>query len=187
VIYYIKEFIINFIHMLKNPSTMSIENVAKYIIKEFHNPTRKLIEKLRIVITDLNEEDTKAYPKLKFLWELFIQFKSEYLKHMENEEITTFPTIIKYEKILNNKNISLLQWDKQYLNYVEMKNEHESFNSYLVSIISLFDWLDLNKKINNLYNIFIEIQNNNLEHAELENNIIYPKWIEFQDKLLWKS
>ena len=173
--------------MLKNPGTLSIEKITKYIIKDFHIPTRKLLEKLRTKITEINDEDIKAYPKLSYLGELFIQFKSEYLKHMEKEEITTFPTIIKYEKILNSKNITLLQWDKQYLNYVEMKNEHDSFNSYLTSIIGLFEWLTLNKKIKNLYNYFTDIQKNNVEHANLENDIVYPKWEEFQNKLLWKK
>lgn len=171
--------------MLKNANDLSLEDVMDYIIKEFHIPTRKSLENIKELIQDIDDEDIKNFPKLQYLWELYIQFKSEYLKHMENEEIITFPTILKYEKIMNLWNRDMLKINDQHLNYVEMRNEHDIFTSYLLSIIELFEGLDLDRKIKKIQQEFLDIQEKNVEHADLENDIVYPKWAELQIKILW--
>lgn len=171
--------------MKKDLNGKSLEKITKYIIKNYHDSNRKVLEKLKFMINDINDEDIKLYPKLQYLNELFLQFKSEYLKHMEKEELITFPTIIKYEKIFKSDKKVLPNDIK--LNYIEMKNEHDVFGSYLVSINELFKVEGLNKKIKKLAKMFYDIQENNLYHAELENNIVYPSWNDLQNKLFSKK
>ncbi|NDK07988.1 hypothetical protein EOM39_01935 [Candidatus Gracilibacteria bacterium] len=171
--------------MKKDLNGKSLEKITKYIIKNYHDSNRKVLEKLKFMINDINDEDIKLYPKLQYLNELFLQFKSEYLKHMEKEELITFPTIIKYEKIFKSDKKVLPNDIK--LNYIEMKNEHDVFGSYLVSINELFKVEGLNKKIKKLAKMFYDIQENNLYHAELENNIVYPSGNDLQNKLFSKK
>lgn len=171
--------------MKKDLNGKSLEKITKYIIKNYHDSNRKVLEKLKFMINDINDEDIKLYPKLQYLNELFLQFKSEYLKHMEKEELITFPTIIKYEKIFKSDKKVLPNDIK--LNYIEMENEHDVFGSYLVSINELFKVEGLNKKIKKLAKMFYDIQENNLYHAELENNIVYPSWNDLQNKLFSKK
>jgi len=171
--------------MNTNLESLSLEEIINYILKDFHIPTKKYLEELKSKVSEIKENDIANFPKLEFLGELFIQFKWEYLKHMEREELITFPTIIKYEKILTNNSKNLKNLNETRLNYIEMKNEHDVFASYLLNIISLFDsYENLNFTLQELSNSFKTIQKNNEEHAYIENNIIYPKWNEFQDKLI---
>lgn len=171
--------------MKKDLNGKSLEKITKYIIKNYHDSNRKVLEKLKFMVNDITDDDIKLYPKLQYLNELFLQFKSEYLKHMEKEELITFPTIIKYEKLLKLER-EVLPNDIQ-LNYVEMKNEHDIFGSYLISINELFKIEGMNKKIKKLAKMFYDINENNLYHSELENNIVYPTWNDLQNKLFTKK
>ena len=174
----------------KEVEYMNLKELVKYITKTFHEPLRKDIKNLDVPIEIINDKYSKKYPELWYLQELFSQFKKEILKHITREDFITFPAIIKFERIITDDLIHLsddYEIMNKMINDVKMINEHLEFDSYLNSIISLLDRSDANwKKINEfetVKSIFNTIHENNIIHSRLENNNLYSKWEQLQDRL----
>lgn len=174
----------------KNIEDMSLVQLVDYITKTYHEPLRKNLKELDILVESLNNNHTKNYPELVHLKDLFWQFKTEILKHITKEDFVTFPSILRFEKIYTDKIIELsddFELMDKLVNDVVMKNQHTEFNLYLSSIIDLLEWSDIKNKWVNEYEtakkIFLNIQEENITHSEIENTDLYFKWIELQNKL----
>lgn len=174
----------------KNVENMSLTWLVKYITKTFHEPVRKNLQKLDLLVASIIINHTKNYPELVNLQELFYQFKTEVLKHVTKEDLVVFPVILKYERIYTDKLINLsdnFEVINSLVNDIVMKNQHWEFNLYLSSIIELLEWSDINnkgiKEFETAKSIFISIQQANLVHAKLENEDLYFKWMYLQNKL----
>jgi len=83
----------NFIEISKK----SMGELIDYIVDEFHSPLRVDLEKLDKLIEDiyivLENKKKILLPK-----EIFKQFKSEIIEHINKEEKDFFPEIINLEK-----------------------------------------------------------------------------------------
>lgn len=174
----------------QNIEEMSMEKLVEYITKTFHEPLRKDLKKLEEPVSIIINEYTSNFPDLVYLKELYTQFKSEILKHITREDFITFPSIIKYEKILSDKYIDLsdnLEIMDKLIYDVRMQNEHSDFEFYLNSIIGLFKWSKINntwvKVFENLKLLFIKIHDDLIIHSNLENKDLYSKWLKLQEEL----
>ena len=174
----------------KNVENMSLSWLVKYITKTFHEPVRKNLKKLDLLVESIVVSHTKNYPELINLQELFRQFKTEVLKHVTKEDLVVFPTILRFERIYTDKLINLsdnFEVINSMVNDIVMKNQHKEFDLYLSSIIELLEWSEINNKgikdFETAKSIFISIKEANVIHSKLENEDLYFKWMYLQNKL----
>lgn len=174
----------------ENISGMSILELIEYITKTYHEPMRKNLKILDSLVSSIVENDIKNHPELTHLSVLFSQFRTEILRHVTKEDFIIFPTILKYQRIYTDELLDLsdnFEVMDKLINNVAMKNEHTDFELYLTSIIQLFNWLDIKVEVSSdltqAKDIFTHIRHENIRHAEIENNELYFKWKDLQDKL----
>ncbi|NUJ97549.1 hypothetical protein HGA92_02035 [Candidatus Gracilibacteria bacterium] len=175
----------------KSVEDMSLNSLIKYITKTFHEPLRKDLKKIELLVPYIIENYSKKYPEITHLSELFSQFRKEILKHITREDIVVFPTILKFERLYTDKLINLsdnFEIINSLVNDIQMKNQHMEFNLYLDSIVQLLEGLSIidDEKIKDFkefQSIFVNIQKNNVIHAKIENENLYSKGIQLQNEL----
>lgn len=176
--------------MVNKTDDMSAFELVQYITKTYHEPLRVDLRDLAIKVEAIKEKYLFEYNDLELLPELFNQFRSEILQHVTKEDFVVFPTIVKYERIEWDELINItdnIEIIENLVNNVQMKNEHWEFNSYLNSIIHLLNWSTMNdqgiKEFDETKRLFNKIHLDNIIHSKLENEDLYNKWKELQEKL----
>lgn len=154
---------------LSKISKLSIEDLIVYIINEFHKPLRDDLDKLEKYISKISL-NLKFKNKMILPKEIFKQFKSEFINHINEEEKKFFPEIINLKK-WNSKNISKI---KRFLHL--QKIEHNEIDSYLIWWKDILDNLDSkeNEDIIEIKRILEKIYKDTADHTYIENN--YLNW-----------
>lgn len=172
-------------------SKVSIKETIKYIIYTYHRPLQKTLKKLEPLIHNMDIDYGDDYPEISQISELFCQFRREILKHLWKEEGITFPAMIEFEKMLKKwkvfatlESINSIEW---MVHDIKMLNEHEDFDSYLTALITLLDSSNLNEEkvpwIEKIRKIINQLKLDTIDHANLEDTVLYKEWLEVQNKL----
>lgn len=169
---------------------MSVSELVAYITETYHEPLRKRLKKLDFLIDSVNVSYLKKYPELFSLNSLYKQFKTEMLRHVTREDLITFPSILRFEKIYTDEMIHLsdnYELIEELVNDAEMINQHNEFNLYLNKLINFVEWFKMSwedsNEINIIRSILVNLQKDNIVHAQIEDKDLYLKWKELQKKL----
>ena len=121
---------------------MSVSELVDYITETYHEPLRKSLKKLDFLINNVNIAYLKKYPEIFRLSSLYEQFKSEILSHVTREDLITFPSILRFEKIYNDELIHLsddFELMTELINEAQFDNQHNEFNLYLNNLINFVE------------------------------------------------
>lgn len=172
-------------------SKISIKETIEYIIHTYHRPLQKMLKKLEPLIHNLDIDFGDDYSEISQISELFCQFRREILKHLWKEEGMTFPAMIEFEKILkkwkNFNSLESINSIEELVHNTKMLNEHEEFDSYLSALMTLLDSPNLNETktpwIDKIRKIIKQLQLDTIDHANLEDTILYTEAVEVQRRL----
>lgn len=171
----------------KNISTKNLIELSEYIVLVHHTYVRKTLQEIagkkRKLTVKQSSENMDEVDRLLML------LSKDMIMHMEKEERILFP-LIKY----------LVDTDK-FHEKPKTRNYGTVINPIRQMLFEHETALEIIGKINDLLNIIISIETNNEElqqfislinefesdlhlHIHLENNILFPKTIELENKLL---
>lgn len=155
---------------LNKVNKLSIEELIEYIIKEFHKPLRNDLQILEKYIYKIGES-LEYKNKMLLPKEIFKQFNTELISHIDHEESDFFPKIIKLERwTLKDKSNS-----KKFLHIQEV--EHNEIDNYLIWLKNIINNLTDNKSEDyiKLKDILDKIYDDTLDHVYIENNYLNTK------------
>lgn len=171
-----------------NFDKMNLKDLANYIVDTHHEYIRAITPQIKTHLKKISEVHGKNHPYLKDILNSFEQLVEELTSHMQKEERILFPII-------------------KYLHEVARVNEKPKTGGYgtITNPINMMEREhdgagDLLKKINDLSNNFTipedacttfqitykelrEFEEDLHIHIHLENNILFPKSIELENKL----
>jgi iron-sulfur cluster repair protein YtfE (RIC family) len=78
----------------KIPNNTDFKSIIDYIIENFHIPARKILPELEEELDFLVKKYSEKYPEFIQIKELYKQFSSLFLKHINREEDVLFPQIL---------------------------------------------------------------------------------------------
>ena len=173
----------------QNYEDWAMDFLIDYIINNHHQYIRKMIP----LIAEHGEKATVAHgenhPELLKISEIFAVIYKDLRQHMLKEEQILFPFIKQIVQIKENNG----QTEKPYFGSVQhpiqmMEAEHENAGDGFNEI----NQLSKNYKIPTdacptysvFYNALIEFEKDIHKHIHLENNILFPKAIALENKML---
>ncbi len=168
----------------KNYNKMSVNALIKHIIETHHKYVKEKIPTIKDFAKKVSKVHGKNYPETNLIYHLFLRLSDELLDHMNKEEEILFPKI----KILVDKTYS----KSVFFSYGTISNpikmmemEHESAKKVLKEIEELSNKYNSPPSACNtykaLYNSLKEFQDDLHIHIHLENNILFPKVMKFDD------
>ena len=175
---------LNSIKKEKNYNKMSVNALIKHIIETHHKYVKEKIPTIKDFAKKVSKVHGKNYPETNLIYHLFLKLSDELLDHMNKEEEILFPKI----KILVDKTYS----KSVFFSYGTISNpikmmemEHESAKKVLKEIEELSNKYNSPPSACNtykaLYNSLKEFQDDLHIHIHLENNILFPKVMKFDD------
>ena len=168
----------------KNYNKMSVNALIKHIIETHHKYVKEKIPTIKDFAKKVSKVHGINYPETNLIYHLFLRLSDELLDHMNKEEEILFPKI----KILIDKTYSKSVFFSYgtILNPIKMMEmEHESAKKVLKEIEELSNKytppLSACNTYRALYNSLEEFQDDLHIHIHLENNILFPKVLKFDD------
>jgi regulator of cell morphogenesis and NO signaling len=168
-----------------NYNTWSLDFFCDYIEQTHHNYVRDSIPTIQAYVTKVSKVHGDASPELIEIKILFDKVVAELIPHMQKEELILFPYI---RKMLRAQKENLANVNASFgtvQNPIHMMmHEHDIAGSLLKSINNLSNqyqapsWACTTYKA--LYAKLEEFENDLHIHIHLENNILFPKAIEFE-------
>lgn len=133
---------------------------------------------------DINEKN------IALLLDFFRKYIREFNSHIEQEEKSVFPYILELSDILKSDNFDSPRRDK-FPSISEFHDEHSSIEETLFDLKSiLLKYLPppvTNCLYNNLIFDIFRLERDLLDHAELEENVLYPLVKEMENELQSKQ
>ena len=175
---------LNSINKEKNYNKMSVNALIKHIIETHHKYVKEKIPTIKDFAKKVSKVYGKNYPETNLIYHLFLRLSDELLDHINKEEEILFSKI----KILVDKTYS----KSVFFSYGTISNpikmmemEHESAKKVLKEIEELSNKYNSPPSACNtykaLYNSLKEFQDDLHIHIHLENNILFPKVMKFDD------
>ena len=175
---------LNSINKEKNYNKMSVNALIKHIIETHHKYVKEKIPTIKDFAKKVSKVHGKNYPETNLIYHLFLRLSDELLDHINKEEEILFSKI----KILVDKTYS----KSVFFSYGTISNpikmmemEHESAKKVLKEIEELSNKYNSPPSACNtykaLYNSLKEFQDDLHIHIHLENNILFPKVMKFDD------
>jgi len=168
----------------------SIDFLIDYIINIHHAYLKKDLPETGEQLERFATEHQKKFPELTELVRVFNNLTSEMLPHLQHEEEIIFPYIRQIAHAFDNKEsyagLLVRTLRKPVANV--MQHEHESVQKTLNQIRQLTNYYTppphacTNHKVT--YSKLHEIDNDLARHMYLENNILFPRAIEMEKKLI---
>ena len=175
---------LNSINKEKNYNKMSVNALIKHIIETHHKYVKEKIPTIKDFAKKVSKVHGKNYPETNLIYHLFLRLSDELLDHINKEEEILFSKI----KILVDKTYS----KSVFFSYGTISNpikmmemEHENAKKVLKEIEELSNKYNSPPSACNtykaLYNSLKEFQDDLHIHIHLENNILFPKVMKFDD------
>lgn len=174
----------------QNPFNLGPVELSKWIVEVHHTYTKESLEEIiNYVHENLLVEFSEAF---KNLHTQLTALETELLSHMEREERILFPLIKylveteKFNERPKTRNYGTVRNPLQ-----QMLNEHESSITLLNKIYASIKNLPGRKNLNNIRDLLIKritaFRYDLYQHIHLENNLLFPRTIQLESKLLNKS
>lgn len=170
----------------QNYSDWKINFLIDYIINTHHVYVRKNLPIIRDFLTKTVNKHSDRHPELVKILYLFTQVYQELLQHMQKEEEILFPVMKNLEDKQENKGINFTPKVGSIKGPITMmEQEHEDAGNAFQLIHSLSNNLtppeDACKTYKITYAMLNEFEENLHLHIHLENNILFPKALSFEE------
>lgn len=173
----------------QNFKNWELDFLIDYIVNTHHAYVRESLELLDFYASKVARVHGEGHPPVVKIYEWFLAVSEELTAHMQKEELILFP----YIKNLVNTNRTKAVLDQAPFGKVNnpiamMESEHEKAGDILKEIARLSDnyttpdWACNTFKA--LYAKLDEFEQDLHLHVHLENNILFPKAIFLEEKLL---
>jgi regulator of cell morphogenesis and NO signaling len=167
----------------------ALNKLADHIEEKHHRYVEDRIPLLLQYLNKLCRVHGDAHPELFEITKLFTESASELSEHMKKEETVLFPHIRKMvKKFKDGKSIADVPHFRTVKNPIAMMmHEHENEGDRFEKITSLTDNYNPPADACNTYRVTYalldEFESDLHKHIHLENNILFPKSIEFEEKM----
>lgn len=166
-----------------------LDLLADYIEKKHHRYVEERIPLLLQYLNKLCKVHGDVHPELYEITELFSEGAGELTSHMKKEELILFPYI---RKMIKKTKDGLTRVDAPHFQTVKnpikmMMQEHENEGDRFEKIASLTQNYtppaDACNTYRVTYSLLDEFERDLHKHIHLENNILFPKSIEYEEKV----
>ena len=158
----------------------STNEITDYIVKHFHEGLRKTMPEINELLLTIMRKHIKEHKALFWkIHELFCKIKDLYEAHLILEEENVFPCMVQLEK--NQIDKFNEEYNKMIQGINEAENEHSITDPILEEIYLSTNGYSLpahacdNVKI--LYEKLKTFQDEIIAHTELENIILFPRYL----------
>lgn len=169
-------------------SKWEVGSLVDYILDTHHTYTRRVLNELSLYINKVVRVHGEGHPELGIIQVYFTELLAELESHMEKEEQILFPYFKKLAEAEKNKS-SLEYGDlRSILPPVQvMEIEHEQAGRLLEKIrMESSDYTPPEQACTTYrltYKLLEEFENDLHNHIHLENNILFPKALNMEEKL----
>jgi regulator of cell morphogenesis and NO signaling len=149
--------------------------IIDHVISQYHRPLEEELTALSPYVTKISRVHGDNHPELLKVNELFYEFKKEMLEHCAKEEEVVFPLI---RKLANNEVEDRAAASAQ---IIELEKEHDAAGAILMQIRELTSDFALPVDACGTYTLVFkrleELEGQTFMHVHLENNILFPRYI----------
>ena len=166
-----------------------LDLLADYIEKKHHRYVEERIPLLLQYLNKLCKVHGDVHPELYEITELFSEGAGELTSHMKKEELILFPYV---RKMIKKTKDGLTRVDAPHFQTVKnpikmMMQEHENEGDRFEKIAALTQNYtppaDACNTYRVTYSLLDEFERDLHKHIHLENNILFPKSIEYEEKV----
>lgn len=165
----------------------SLTEIVRFVIDTHHAYTRQACETLQWMSAKVANRHGENHPELLTLAKLVAQSVDDLMPHMMKEEQILFPYIEQLDEASANGNEAPMPFFGTARNPVRMMmNEHEAVGELLAQMRELTNDYTLPEGACTTYtayfNLLQELERDLHNHIHLENNILFPRTIELEEK-----
>ena len=166
-----------------------LDFLADYIVNKHHSYVNKNLPDIRAYADKVNRVHSSRHPELAKVHHMVEAVFAELSSHMMKEEKILFPYI---KSLVNAKN-NPGSFEQGHFGTVQnpikmMENEHEAVGQNMEELRKITDNYTLPQdacaSYSLLYRMLDEFEDDLHLHIHLENNILFPKAIELEKKLM---
>lgn len=190
------EDVINEIEKMNSTSTQSeikpdewtLDFLIQYIINNHHSYVNRMLPVISAHTQKVASVHGENHPETKKIAEIFTAINNEMKHHMMKEEKILFPHILKLVALSGNGNEKNVPYFGTIKNPIAMMEaEHQSAGDGMFKIRELANNYALPADACETYNISFkelkEFEEDLHKHVHLENNILFPKAVELEERL----
>lgn len=181
----------------KDPTAPNYQNwkagfLADYIVEQHHTYVSEAIPTILEVANKVVNRHAKEHPDLRDIQLRFKMLSNELVMHMQKEEQVLFPFIKEMEQALGNQlPVKTPPFDSVDSPIRMMENEHEEAGKLMEKLRMLTNNYTPPEGACNsfrfLYHMLEQFENDLHQHIHLENNILFPKAKELEQKTIQNS
>jgi regulator of cell morphogenesis and NO signaling len=172
--------------------SMNCSQLSDYVVQKHHQYAIKAIAQIKPLIEKVVAMNATDHPQMKSIKDYFRLISNELQLHMQKEELVLFPYI--HKLVLADKDGTQLTtpgFGSIKSPVSVMLTEHETIGIMAQKVVRLSSGFkapaDVNDTVLELYARLKEFDEDLQEHVRLENDILFPKAIELEQKLLFAS
>lgn len=170
----------------QNFNKWSLDFLADYIVQTHHSYVQEAIPIILAYAEKVAHAHGEKHPEVIEVFALFQKISDELLSHLMKEERILFP-YIKQLSQTHNETVVSLHFDSVQNPISVMTNEHELAGEWMKQIRQITNQFTPPQTACNtfkaLYAKLSEFEGDLHQHIHLENNILFPKSIELENKL----
>lgn len=166
-----------------------LDLLVDYVLKIYHRDALEMMPIIQELLDSVETMHSDTHPEIHEVKELFTASVYDLDVHFQKEENVLYPYVIDmYNAVANGSTPEPIHCGSVAHPISVMVNDHEGETERYERISSLTDNYATSDNNSNIYNLLmskLQIFNKALlEHIYLENEIIFPKAVEFESKYI---
>jgi regulator of cell morphogenesis and NO signaling len=172
-----------------NWASARLSDLTRHIVEKHHTYVRGAIPRVSALLAKVKAKHGENHPELAGIEEQFFDLEQEMYAHMQKEEQILFPYIEKLEHATEEKELFEPPFFQTVRNPVHMMmQEHDSAGEALKAMRKLsFGYqvpAEACESYREVYRSLEEFEGDMHTHVHLENNILFPRAVELEAKIL---
>lgn len=168
---------------------LELDSLTDYIVEKHHSYVLKRIPEIKSFLAKVVDVHGDVHPELARVQKIFLSLKEAIDPHMTEEENILFPYIKEMLKAKREKfPLAAPPFGTIKTTIHRMEQEHEIVGNGLKEIREITNNLTPPENGCNTYRVVFlmldEFENDLHRHIHLENNVLFPKAIQLEEKLL---
>ncbi|GLB58879.1 iron-sulfur cluster repair di-iron protein [Cytobacillus sp. NCCP-133] len=150
-------------------------DIIEYVINQYHRPLEEELSQLSPYVTKVARVHGAGHEELLRVHELFFELKRELLEHTAKEEESVFPLLLKLEDPPADNREEIISYIQ------ELEKEHDHAGAILKELREITsDFVppsDACGSYRLVYKRLEDLEGQTFMHVHLENNILFPRYI----------
>ncbi len=172
-----------------NWASANLGELTRHIVEKHHNYVRETIPRVGALLAKVKAKHGENHPELAEIEGQFLDLGQEMYSHMQKEEQILFPYIERLERAKEGK----AQLEPPFFQTVRnpvhmMMQEHDSAGEALKAMRKLSSGYQIPagacESYREVYRSLAEFEADMHTHVHLENNILFPRAVELEAKIL---